>query len=190
MPRHLLFSAYGCLKICVTVALTVVWCSRSTWMFQTQWPAKYVLLDSCSPSHSACTQPSNFQFLTASSVHPCLLPCTYLLITIILPLLVNVTQIATPVTLHSSPSLPTSNWLLCLTFSAFWTSHACVLSCFSHVWLSATPWTMACQTPLSMGFSRQEYWSGLPFPYEHLSISLICILSKSITDFSLFYFWC
>ena len=27
-----------------------------------------------------------------------------------------------------------------------------------------TPWTVACQVPLSMGFSRQEYWSGLPFP--------------------------
>ena len=27
-----------------------------------------------------------------------------------------------------------------------------------------TPWTIACQTPLSMGFSRQEYWNGLPFP--------------------------
>ena len=29
---------------------------------------------------------------------------------------------------------------------------------------SPTPWTIACQAPLSMGFSRQEYWSGLPFP--------------------------
>ena len=29
---------------------------------------------------------------------------------------------------------------------------------------SATPWTVAHQAPLSMGFSRQEYWSGLPFP--------------------------
>ena len=29
---------------------------------------------------------------------------------------------------------------------------------------SATPWTVACQAPLSMGFSKQEYWSGLPFP--------------------------
>ena len=29
---------------------------------------------------------------------------------------------------------------------------------------SATPWTVARQAPLSMGFSRQEYWSGLPFP--------------------------
>ena len=28
-----------------------------------------------------------------------------------------------------------------------------------------TPWTIAHQAPLSMGFSRQEYWSGLPFPY-------------------------
>ena len=28
----------------------------------------------------------------------------------------------------------------------------------------ATPWTVACKSPLSMGFSRQEYWSGLPFP--------------------------
>ena len=27
-----------------------------------------------------------------------------------------------------------------------------------------TPWTVACQTPLSMGFPRQEYWSSLPFP--------------------------
>ena len=28
----------------------------------------------------------------------------------------------------------------------------------------ATPWTVACQAPLSTGFSRQEWWSGLPFP--------------------------
>ena len=28
----------------------------------------------------------------------------------------------------------------------------------------ATPWTLACQAPLSMDFSRQEYWGGLPFP--------------------------
>ena len=38
----------------------------------------------------------------------------------------------------------------------------CVMNCFSHVWLFAIPWTIACQAPLSMGFSRQEYWSGLP----------------------------
>ena len=41
---------------------------------------------------------------------------------------------------------------------------ACVLSHFSHVWFFATLWTVLRQAPLSMGFSRQEYWSGLPFP--------------------------
>ena len=35
---------------------------------------------------------------------------------------------------------------------------------FSCVRLFATPWTVACQAPLSMAFPRQEYWSGLPFP--------------------------
>ena len=34
----------------------------------------------------------------------------------------------------------------------------------SHVRLFTTPWTAAYQAPRSMGFSRQEYWSGLPFP--------------------------
>ena len=38
----------------------------------------------------------------------------------------------------------------------------CVLSHFSHVQPIATPWTVACWAPLSKGFSRQEYWSGLP----------------------------
>ena len=38
----------------------------------------------------------------------------------------------------------------------------CVLS-FSRVQLFETPWTVAHQAPLSMGFPRQEYWSGLPF---------------------------
>ena len=41
---------------------------------------------------------------------------------------------------------------------------SCVLSHFSHVQLFATTWTVACQAPLSVGFSRQEYWSGLPYP--------------------------
>ena len=41
--------------------------------------------------------------------------------------------------------------------------HVCMLSQFSHVQLFATLGTIACQAPLSMGFSRQEYWSGLLF---------------------------
>ena len=39
-----------------------------------------------------------------------------------------------------------------------------LLSCFSCVQLCATPWTAAYQASPSMGFSRQEHWSGLPFP--------------------------
>ena len=39
-----------------------------------------------------------------------------------------------------------------------------LLSRFSRVRLFETPWTVAYQAPPSMGFSRQEYWSGLPFP--------------------------
>ena len=42
--------------------------------------------------------------------------------------------------------------------------HACMLSHFSRVRLCATLWTAAYEVLLSMGFSRQEYWSGLPFP--------------------------
>ena len=38
---------------------------------------------------------------------------------------------------------------------------SCMLS---HIQLFMTPWTIACQGPLSMGFSRQEYWSRLPVP--------------------------
>ena len=39
-----------------------------------------------------------------------------------------------------------------------------LFGCFSHVQLFATPWTVAHQAPLSMGFSRQEHWSGFPCP--------------------------
>ena len=39
-----------------------------------------------------------------------------------------------------------------------------VPSHFSHIQHFVTLWTIACQAPLSMGFSRQEYWSGLPRP--------------------------
>ena len=41
---------------------------------------------------------------------------------------------------------------------------ASVVQLLSRVRLFATPWTIAHQAPLSMGFSRQEYWSRLPFP--------------------------
>ena len=40
--------------------------------------------------------------------------------------------------------------------------YACMLSRFSHVQLFGFLWTISHQTPLPMGFSKQEYWSGLP----------------------------
>ena len=40
----------------------------------------------------------------------------------------------------------------------------CLVTLLSHVRLFGTPWTVAHQAPPSMEFSRQEYWSGLPFP--------------------------
>ena len=40
----------------------------------------------------------------------------------------------------------------------------CMLNQYSRVWLFVPPWTIACQAPLFTGFSRQEYWNGLPSP--------------------------
>ena len=45
-----------------------------------------------------------------------------------------------------------------------YTQCGCVLSCFSCVWFFVTLWMVAHQAPLSIDFSRQEHWSGLPVP--------------------------
>ena len=45
-----------------------------------------------------------------------------------------------------------------------WATWEMLLTLLSHVQLFVTLWTLACQVPLSVGFSRQVYWSGLPFP--------------------------
>ena len=50
----------------------------------------------------------------------------------------------------------------------------------TRVWLLATPWTAAYQAPLSMGFSRQEYWSGLPLPSPMTNLDSI-FKSRDIT---------
>ena len=59
-----------------------------------------------------------------------------------------------------------------------------VLSRFSHVQLCATLWTVACQALLSMGFSRQEYWSGLPCPplrdLLHPGIEPMCLMAPDL----------
>ena len=54
-------------------------------------------------------------------------------------------------------------------FNLVWSANTVVVHCThsrvrSHVWLFAKPWAVAHQAPLSMQFSQQEYWSGLPFP--------------------------
>ena len=56
----------------------------------------------------------------------------------------------------------TLEWVA-ISFSNAWKWKVKVKS-LSHVRLFVTPWTVAYQAPPSMGFSRQEYWSGLPFP--------------------------
>ena len=69
----------------------------------------------------------------------------------------------------------------------------CVLSRFSHVQL-LTPWTVACQAPLSVGFSRQEYWSTLIFtililPIHEHGIFLYLFVSSLISFFLFFFFF-
>ena len=65
--------------------------------------------------------------------------------------------------------------LCSVALNIFWYNYVCVtrwhilnehgvLSCFSHFWLCATPWTVAHKAPQPTGFSKQEYWSVLPFP--------------------------
>ena len=70
------------------------------------------------------------------------------------------TFLATP----QSPAQPLLVTLVILGVLSLAAFPARVLSHFSHVRLFATPWTVACQASLSMGFPRQKYWSGLPFP--------------------------
>ena len=54
-----------------------------------------------------------------------------------------------------------------------------MLSHFSRVWLFATPWTVAHQAPLSVGFSGQEYWNGFPLPSPHPNLCT-CEKKKSL----------
>ena len=64
----------------------------------------------------------------------------------------------------------------------------CVLSCFSRVQLFETLWTVACQAPLSMEFSKQECWSGLPCspPEDQRTTSLMSPALAGV----FFYHWC
>ena len=80
-----------------------------------------------------------------------------------------------PTGLHS---FFTHTTILVFTFSV------CVLSCCCRVRLFVTLWTVAQQAPLSMGFSRQEYWTGLPCPppgdLPHPGIEPVSFVSPSL----------
>ena len=62
--------------------------------------------------------------------------------------------------------------------------HACMLSCFSHIRLFGTLWTITCQPALSLELSKQEYWSGLPCPPSGIlpdpGIRKFCLLSPAL----------
>ena len=89
---------------------------------------------------------------------------------------------------------PLTNWLtesgdLSLLFTVVSSAHIVApVESLSRVRLFATPWTAARQAPLSMGFPRQEYWSGLPFPsplhvLSHLMRSHSVRFSQHINHF-------
>ena len=70
----------------------------------------------------------------------------------------------------------------------------CLLNRLSCVWFCVTLWTAACQAPLSMGFSRQEYWSGLPCPppggmTQGSNLSLLRLLALAGRFFSTTITW-
>ena len=71
----------------------------------------------------------------------------------------------------------TLEWVA-ISFSNAWKGKVKVKS-LSHVWLFATPWTAAHQAPSSIGFSRQEYWSGVPLPSPIVSLGLAILVHGS-----------
>ena len=76
----------------------------------------------------------------------------------------------------------TLEWVA-ISFSNAWKWNVKVKS-LSRVRPSVTPWTAAFQAPPSMGFSREEYWSGVPFPSpnECALITFICKLSHCLSS--------
>ena len=75
----------------------------------------------------------------------------------------------------------TLEWVA-ISFSNAWKWKVKVKS-LSHVWLFATPWTADYQTPPSMGFSRQEYWSEVPLPSPLSAWGLHFLICNSLMGF-------
>ena len=74
-----------------------------------------------------------------------------------------------------------------ISFSSVWKWKVKVRS-LSRIWLFATPWTEAYQAPPSMGFSRQEYWSGLPLPSPTHSNCLLSAFAHKLSCMSNLFF--
>ena len=86
---------------------------------------------------------------------------------------------------RKSSSLPLS----ASTGSRYFLACSCKSESHAGVSYSATPWAVACLAPLSMGFSRQEYWSGLPFPSPGSSWPrdrtwVSCIVGRFLTNWA------
>ena len=79
--------------------------------------------------------------------------------------------------LPASSLVISEGWVACLV-------HVWMLGLFSRIQLCEAPWTVAHQAPLSMGFSRQEYWSGLPCPppgdFPNPGIKLASLMSLAL----------
>ena len=81
----------------------------------------------------------------------------------------------------------TLEWIAISFSSAWkWKVKGKSLSC---VWLLATPWTAAYQAPPSMGFSRQEYWSGLPLPALYYGPVTLNFKKRNISGMKEFIIW-
>ena len=94
---------------------------------------------------------------------------------------------------NPNPDMKHSHFVLIAETNPTVAMQTCMLSRFSRVWPCANPWTVARQGPLSKGFSRQEYWSGLPcpppgdLPYPGIEPTASPVSSLSQVDF--FYHW-
>ena len=89
-----------------------------------------------------------------------------------------------------SPNLPNSG---IKSGSSVFPALVCILSHFHGISLCETLWTVTCQTPLSMGFSKQEYWSGLPCPppgdLPNPGIKPAFLMSPALTCRPILYCW-
>ena len=97
---------------------------------------------------------------------------------------INVSQPGSPI--PGILQARTLEWVA-ISFSNAWKWKVKVKS-LSRVWLLATPWTVAYKAPPSMGFSRQEYWSGVPSP-SPASVWDECNCAVVWTFFGIVYLW-